>query len=214
MAKSLHVHVVDADTTRRAAVARELYANSIHAEIYESVDELIDGAPSNGAVLASADLASVDEHGLIEAMRRRARYLPVAFYSSEPSADQIVQAMLSGAIDFMEWPASQGELACRIERVARISEQVTKNEARKHAARQRVAALTTRERDVLQGLLEGESNKEMAHRLGLSPRTVEIHRANMLSRLGGRSTADAVRIGLYAGMLDDAADQWDLLREG
>lgn len=67
-------------------------------------------------------------------------------------------------------------------------------------AKRAIAALTPRQRDVLRGVLRGDSSKQIAHDLGISPRTVEIHRSSMLGRLGARTTADAVRIGIYAEM--------------
>ena len=86
--------------------------------------------------------------------------------------------------------------------MTRRGEEKARLEARKHNARKRVEMLTRRERDVLVRVVEGDSNKEIAQHLGISPRTVEIHRSGMLSRLNARSTADAVRIGLHSGLLD------------
>ena len=202
MGRRLHVHVVDSDCTRRAAIARELYGSSIHVEIYEDLDELISRAPSHGPVLVNADQPFLDEKRCVETIRQRAGCLPVAFYSAQPSPEKIVRAMLSGAIDYLQWPSSSEGLHVAVVRMAHVGEEKTRLEKRRAAARQRVEALTKRERDVLIGVAEGDSNKEIAIRLGLSPRTVEIHRGNMLSRLDARSTADAVRIGLYSELID------------
>ena len=111
MDQQLHVHVVDADSARRAAIARELYSRSIHVEIYEDLDELIDRAPSQGLVLVHADPLLFDETRFIEAIRARAGYLPVAFYSAEPSPEKIVRAMLCGAVDYMRWPSPSAPCA-------------------------------------------------------------------------------------------------------
>jgi two-component system response regulator FixJ len=86
--------------------------------------------------------------------------------------------------------------------MARDGEERTRIEKRRHAARMRVEALSQRERDVLLGVAEGDSNKEIASRLGISPRTVEIHRGNMIARLNARSTADAIRIGFCSGLIE------------
>ena len=110
--------------------------------------------------------------------------------------------MLSGAIDYIEWPRFSDGLSGIVARIARVGEERAKLEARRHGARQLVDTPTRRERDVLIRLGEGDSNKEIARHLGISPRTVEIHRSGMLSRLDARSMADAVRIGLHSGLID------------
>jgi FixJ family two-component response regulator len=198
----LLVHVVDSDCARRAALARELYGTSIHVEIYEDLDELIDRAPSQGIALVHADQSFLDEGQFIALVRERAGFLPVAFYAAAPSPEKIVRAMLSGAIDYMQWPSTSDGLKVTMLRMARVGEEKGRVEARRSAARQRVARLTTRERDVLVRVVEGDSNKEIARRLGLSPRTIEIHRGSMLARPAARSTAHAVRIGLDSGLID------------
>lgn len=201
MVERHHVHVIDPDAARRAKIARELYSPSIHAEIYESVEELVDRAPTHGSLLI-ADQDSADPEESIEALWSRNSYLPVAFYSENPSPQKIVKAMLSGALDYLEWPFSAEALDRSVKRLQKQGEQAAKVARRKAEARQLVATLTRRERDVLEGLLEGESNKGIAKKLGLSPRTVEIHRANMMARLNAQSTSDAARIGIYAGLGD------------
>lgn len=196
-----YVHVVDPDGPRRAKIARELYARSIHAEIYESVDELVSRNPTHGTLLI-ADQEPADAGESLEAIRAQNGYLPVAFYSENPSPQRIVRAMLSGALDYLDWPFSSDALDNSVNRLRRHGEQFARVERRKAEARKLVASLTPRERDVLEGLLEGESNKGIAKKLELSPRTVEIHRSNMMSRLNAQSTSDAVRIGIYAGLGD------------
>jgi two-component system response regulator FixJ len=196
-----HVHVIDPDPARRARIARELYSPSIHAEIYENVEELLDRAPAHGSLLI-ADQEPVDAGESLEELWSQCSYLPAAFYSEDPSPQRIVKAMLSGALDYLEWPISPEALVRSVSRLQRQGEQVARIARRKAEARQVVTTLTPRERDVLEGLLEGESNKGIANKLGLSPRTVEIHRANMMARLNAQSTSDAVRIGIYAGLGD------------
>jgi len=152
--------------------------------------------------LLIADHEAGDAEESLEVIRAQNGYLPVAFYSENPSSQKIVSAMLSGALDYLDWPFSPEALDRSVDRLRRHGEKFARVERRKAEARQLIATLTPRERDVLEGLLEGESNKEMAKRLGLSPRTVEIHRANMMTRLAAQSTSDAVRIGIYGGLGD------------
>lgn len=201
MAVRHHVHVIDRNPARRARIAHELYSPSIHAEIYESVEELLLRAPTQGSLLI-ADDEPAETEGSLEELWSQSNYLPAAFYSEHPSPQRVVEAMLSGALDYLEWPFSSETLDRSVLRLVRQSDQTARTMRRKTEARRLVAALTPRERDVLMGLLEGESNKGIALKLGLSPRTVEIHRANMMARLNAQSTSDAVRIGIYAGLED------------
>ena len=110
--------------------------------------------------------------------------------------------MRSGALDYLQWPFTPEALSDNVVSLARLGEEAAGTPGRKAAARRRADRLTQRERDVLRGLIHGNSNKETAVALGISPRTVEIHRGNMMARLNARSTGDAVRMGLEAGLAD------------
>ena len=201
MANYFPVHVVDFDSSRRASIAHELYSRRLHAEIYEDIDELIARCPTEGAILI-ADGGTSDFEGSLETVRSCSGYLPVAFFSADPTPQMIVKAMLSGSLDYLQWPFSAGALEAAIVRFQQQDEQPAKDARRKADARQLVETLTRREGDVLEGIVAGQSNKENAQRLGISPRTVEIHRGNMMTRLNAQSVSDVVRIGLYAGMGD------------
>lgn len=197
MIKSNRVHVVDQDCGRRAKLARLLYQSGFHAEIYETFDELMQLSPAEGVVLINDD-GSIDLKTQLDAMRIQARSLPIAMFSSRLSAKKIVQAMSSGALDYFAWPCSSEALVDTVDHVSEMGERKARAERRRAQALHLVRCLTPRESDVLKALLEGASNKEMAQEFGISPRTVEIHRGNMMARLDARSVADAVRIGLYA----------------
>lgn len=208
-----YVHIVDFDCARRAQIARELYEQAIHAEIYETLDELIDSAPSRGCVLINADRPSVDEEDAVERIAARIGHLPVAFFSASPQADRIVKAVLAGALDYLQWPGAEGALKKRIEQLAEAGCEKARTEQRRREAQRRIAALSPREREVLRGVIEGGSNKQIALALGISPRTVEIHRGNMMTRLHARSAAEAVRIGIQGGLADSippSRPAWDV----
>jgi len=197
-----YVHIVDSDSSRRALIARQLYERSFHAEIYEDAEELVSQSPLKGALLLNADDENCDVDTLIETHVSSESYLPVALFSANPSPQKIVRAMLSGALDYLQWPLSADALRDSIVRLTRLGEARGRVERRKVEARKLVESLTSRERDVLHGIVSGGSNKFIAGNLGISVRTVEIHRRNMMSRLNAQSTSDAVRIGLYAGLGD------------
>lgn len=198
--QEIRVHVIDPESTRRAEVARLLYSSGLHAEIYEGLWEFLERVPVDGVVLVFSSSVAAEMDEVSELLRRKAMHLPFAFYASAPNVEDVVRAMKSGASAFLEWPFE----------LKRLREVV--GEIQKHAARERrvasriaeaaklVARLSPRERDVLKGLLNGDTNKDIARQYGISPRTVEIHRSNLMKKLKARSTADAVRVGIYAGL--------------
>ena len=193
MIERSYVHIVDSDSSRRALIASRLYERCFHAEIYEDLDELVNQSPLKGALLVNADDESFDLDSLIETLLSNESYVPVAFFSTDPSPEKIVRAMLSGALDYLQWPLSADALKDSVVRLTRLGEARAKVERRKAEARKLVESLTPRERDVLNGIVAGGSNKDIASQLGISVRTVEIHRGNMMSRLSARSTSDAVQ---------------------
>lgn len=126
--------------------------------------------------------------------------MPIAMYSSEPDLAKVVEAMLSGALDYLEWPFEPADLETAIGRIAKRSAQAARLERKRAAAQKLVADLSRREREVLIRLADGKANRAMAEDLGISPRTVEIHRSNMMKKLNAGTSADAVRVALYAGL--------------
>ena len=126
--------------------------------------------------------------------------LPVVFYSMERHIEQVIRAMILGAVDYLEWPIASHKIntleAGVVER-AKLRSREMKN---RFDANQLVSKLSPRERETLTLLTKGSSNKAIAEKLDISPRTVEIHRASAFRKLNAESTADAVRIGVYAGL--------------
>ena len=200
MSGATYVHIVDQDTGRRAQLASQLYGSKIHAEIYESIEEFIDCALTRGVVLISDEPHQADLESAIEAMQMEIGYVPVALYSPSPNPREIIEAMSWGVLDYLQWPCSTADLICAVRRLVDAGEHMGRRERRYAKAQKLIRLLTGREMDVLKCLVSGASNNEIASRLGISPRTVEVHRANMMRRLNARSVADAVRIGLYAGL--------------
>lgn len=196
------VHVIDTDVRRRARVSRELNAFSIHTEIYEDIREFLEVAPNSGVILA-ANSAEAGVLRLCEIIEEHGLYLPIVGFAEEPSTEEVVEAMISGAAGFLRWPFGNSELVATLNRISQDREQRLRRERMITQAKARVAALSPRERDVLTALIAGLSNKQIAQVLGISPRTVEIHRSNMMTKLQAQSVADAVKTGLYAGLDED-----------
>lgn len=201
-----HIHIIDSDLRRRARVSHELLRLNLHAEIYENVDEFSSQAPKSGLIFAADNAIGESPIEIIELLEAKGRRLPIAMYSEAPSPEKIVKAMLDGALDYLQWPFDPALLDNAIERLTVEGERRAQQYVRRAKARALIDELSPREMDVLNSLVNGNANKETAQELGISPRTVEIHRGNMMRKLNARSPSDAVRLALYAG-LDDAKDE-------
>jgi FixJ family two-component response regulator len=207
MLQLYHVHLVDKFPARRALFAREVIACGMHAEIYDSIEELrsvssIRGVAHlrRGAILVSDD-EGIDIHSSIHALREMECYLPVIAFSTErPCSRRIVAAIQGGALDYMSFPEDLPVLGERIADVSARARQLAHRQERRVQARNRIAQLTERERQVLYFTIEGATSKETAAQLGLSPRTVEVHRAAILQKLGVATSAAAIGLGIAAGM--------------
>lgn len=195
-----HIHVIDPDFRRRARISHELMQRDFHAEIYEDLEEFGARIPDDGAVFAIDDPARCDARELIEILEGTGRRLPVAMYSDECSPEKIVNAMLEGALDYLQFPFEAKLLDRAVERLSSEGERRAERDRRRADAKAAVEELSTRELEVLASMVQGNSNKEIAQELGISPRTVEIHRGNMMRKLRARSTSDAIRLAVYAGL--------------
>lgn len=194
------VHLVDRDSRRRARLSYVLAGTRYQAQVYESLEELTRFRPSEGLVLANDDDIEVALPALKSALRQGGTDLPIALYSSRHDTERIVEAVFSGALDYLVWPIESDDLEAAFERISQRIAQSGGALAKEAAAHRKVETLSGREREVLALLVEGSSNREMGKALGISVRTVEIHRANLFRKLEAKSTAEAVAIGIYAGV--------------
>ena len=169
-----------------------------HAEIYENLDELIGAEPSQGVILMK-DMSD-DAEAMLSRLQARDVWLPVILFSDRPTPSGIVRAVHRGATDYLAWPFAEDELMDSVSYCEQFQEERGTAIARRQRARLLVEQLSNRERDVLQYLIDGHSNKSMAQAFGLSPRTVEDYRFSLIQRLGVASTSAAIRIGLEGGL--------------
>jgi FixJ family two-component response regulator len=200
-----HIHVIDPDSRRRARIAFELAHRNLHAEIYENLKEFASRIPDDGAIFVADEPGCCNPGDLRTILDRLGSPLPVAVYAAEPSAQRIVDAMLQGALDYLQWPFDPKLLETAIARLSCEGERRAFRAQRGASAKAAIDHLSVREHEVLELMVEGDSNKEIGRRLGISPRTVEIHRGNMMRKLNARSPSDAVRLAMYAGL--DAAKE-------
>ena len=191
------LHIVAASSRTRAELARIGFALGHHAEVYSDPSELLHRPPEDGIIIAT------DEPGegvgrIMRSLARRGLWLPVVALSEHPRPRLIVAAMKEGALDYISLPLKVERLSAALARIARDAIAYSRARRRMIAARSRIASLSKREREVLDWLAEGRSNKMIARELGISPRTVEIHRANMMAKLGASHSAAAIRLRVEA----------------
>ena len=194
------VHLVDDDEAIRRSVGFMLKTSGYHVRTYESGVELLKGAPNlePGCILLDIRMPGMDGIEVQTALHDKGVTLPVIIMTGHGDVSLAVQAMKAGAVDFIEKPFEKAVLLSAIDHGVERLRKSTADVDRADEAAVRLQALTPREREVLDGLAKGLPNKTIAYDLGISPRTVEIHRANVMSKLGVRSLSEALRIAFAA----------------
>ena len=195
------VHVIDDDDAMRDSLAFMLQMNGYRPLAYESADVFLAGLTDRaaGCVLADVRMPGTSGIELARLMKNRGFGLPVVIMTGHGDIPLAVEAMKAGAIDFVEKPFSDLVLLAAVRTALDQTTGGDDGRARREAA-ERVAALSPRERDVLAGVVAGKPNKIIAFELGISNRTVEIYRANMMTKTGARNIADLMRTAMAAGM--------------
>ncbi|NRP75356.1 Response regulator protein TmoT [Ensifer psoraleae] len=203
------VHIVDDDPSFRTAVGRLLSASGFRVALYESGDQFLAQLPNGepGCVLLDLGLPGLSGLELQERLAEKAPLVPIVFLTGQGDIKASVRAMKAGAEDFLEKPASREALLEAVERALRRGETQRLEQDRKHALRARLGNLTPREREVFGLIVRGKLNKQIAHALGTSERTVKAHRHNVMEKLGARSLAETVSIAERLGLVDPSADQ-------
>jgi len=200
MTNGTSLFLVDGDVRRRAAISHLLSGSDIHVEPFEDASELIARWPKAGLLLVHDDGRSIA--ALLAQMGRSGQWLPVIGFAQAPETRMVVRAVLDGAIDYIAWPFSREEIGHVVSEAEAKAETFGSAKLREALARSRVDRLTKREREVLAGVAGGLSNRMIGEKLSISPRTVEIHRANMLTKMGANHTSEAIRIAIEAALVD------------
>ena len=195
-----NIFLVDGDFRRRAAISHCLAGSPIHVEPFEDSAELVARWPRTGLLLVHDDGRAIRD--LLAHMGNCGQWLPMIGFAESPATRRVVQAVLDGAIDYIAWPFTGEEMSAVMSEAEVKAESFGSAKLREALARSRVDRLTRREREVLQGVAGGMSNRMIGEKLSISPRTVEIHRANMLTKMGANHTSEAIRIAIEAAMVD------------
>ncbi|WAJ27201.1 response regulator FixJ [Antarcticirhabdus aurantiaca] len=194
------VHVIDDDKAVRRSIAFLLAASDIPARIYESAQGFLDVLEPDaaGCVLCDVRMPGMDGIELLQALRARGIAMPFVVMTGHADVAMAVRAMKGGAMDFIEKPFEEGALLAVLSKGLEQGTADSERARRKGALGERLRRLTPRERQVLERIAAGKPNKIIAHELGLSPRTVEVHRANLMDKMEARNASDLVAIFLEA----------------
>jgi two-component system response regulator FixJ len=201
------IHLVDDDEAIRRSAGFMLKTSGFQVKVYASGVEMLKDAKgiTPGCILLDVRMPGMDGLQVQKELQERGIRYPVIVMTGHGDVGVAVQAMKAGAVDFIEKPFEKAVLLSAIEEGFSRLEQSGKSQARAEDARVRLQALTRRERDVLEGLVRGHPNKTIAYDLNISPRTVEIHRANLMTKLEVASLSEALRIAFAAGLGDPPA---------
>lgn len=195
------LHVIDDDAGLRDALAFLLDVNGVNARFYESGNAFLTALPVEaGCLLTDIRMPGITGLELVRELKNRGVDLPVIVMTGHGDIPLAVEAMKAGVVDFIEKPFSDDVLIAAIRAAFERLKDGVEPDAARLAAEERLAPLSPRERDVLTGVVEGKLNKVIAYELEISPRTVEIYRANLMSKTGARNVAELMRIALAAGL--------------
>ena len=198
------VHVVDDDEAMRDSMAFLLRAENFQVQTYADAADFLTALPQIkvGCVVTDVRMPGMSGIELLQRLRELKVSLPVIVVSGHGDVPLAVEAMKTGALDFIEKPFDD-DVFLRAVRTALGAQAVdSQRQAQKATINSRLESLSNREREVLEGLVAGHPNKTIAYDLGISPRTVEIYRANVMEKMQARSLSDLVRMALVGGLLE------------
>jgi two-component system response regulator FixJ len=207
MSPSGRVYVIDDDPAMRDSLDFLLDSAGFNVRLFDSAQIFLNELPNLAIGCVVTDIRMPDMDGM-ELLRQlnsisNARRLPVIVMTGHGDIPLAVEAMKLGALDFLEKPFEDERLIGMIETALSENESGAKGEAIKADMAARVASLTQRERQVMQGLVTGQSNKVIAREYDISPRTVEVYRANVMTKMQAGSLSELVRFAIRAGVLED-----------
>jgi len=196
------VHIVDDEDAIRRSAGYMLKTSGYAVETWQSGTAFLKEVRhvEYGCILLDVRMPDIDGLDVQHALAERGITMPVVIMTGHGDIGIAVRAMKAGAVDFLEKPFEKAVLLSAIEDAFERIAATDGASARAAEAEIILGSLTAREREVLDGLAQGLPNKTIAYDLGISPRTVEVHRANVMTKLDVRSLSDALRIAFAAGM--------------
>jgi two-component system response regulator FixJ len=202
MSNNAVVHLIDDDEAVRRALAFLLGTAGLAVRIYESASVFLEKcqSPQEGCIVSDVRMPGIDGLELLRQLKQRGAAIPVIIMTGHADVPLAVRAMREGAVDFIEKPFADDVLLSAIEAALHRRKTMDRMEDDLAPIRLRLTKLSGREKQVLNGLLAGHPNKTIAYDLGLSPRTVEVHRANLMTKMAASSLSELVRMAMLAGV--------------
>jgi two-component system response regulator FixJ len=197
------VHVIDDDEALRESLAFLLGTAHLEVRTYESATAFLDALPraEPGCIITDVRMPGLSGVELLRRLKSLEAAFPVIVITGHGDVPLAVEAMKLGAADFFEKPFEDDALLVAVQSALGRREHDARRAAEKAETFQRIASLSARERQVLEGLVAGNPNKTIAFDLGISPRTVEIYRANVMTKMKATSLSNLVRMALLGGLL-------------
>jgi len=198
------VHVIDDDEAVRQSLTFLLKTAGLAVTSYDSATAFLRALPQikSGCVVTDVRMPDVSGIDLLRRLREVQSHLPVLVITGHADVPLAVEAMKFGAFDFLEKPFNDDAIVDAVKAALNRQGTETKRDTDRAEIVERLATLSNRERQVLEGLVAGHPNKTIAFDHGISPRTVEIYRANLMSKMQATSLSDLVRMALIGGILE------------
>ena len=196
------VHVIDDDEAVRQSIEFLLGTSGITARTYDSVSAFLNALPTidSGCIITDVRMPGISGIDLLRRLGEMRIKMPVIVITGHGDVPLAVEAMKIGAIDFLEKPFADDLLLASVQAALNRSQENAARDAERAEVQARLATLTNREREVLEGLVVGKPNKVIACDLAISPRTVEIYRANVMTKMQATSLSELVRMALVVGV--------------
>ena len=199
------VYVIDDDEAMRDSLNFLLDSADFKVTLFETALAFLDALPGLefGCVVSDVRMPGLDGIELLKRMKAGHSTFPIVIMTGHGDVPLAVEAMKLGAVDFLEKPFEDDRLVGMIETAIQQAEPAARSEALTQDIAARVASLSPRERQVMDGLIAGLSNKLIARDYDISPRTIEVYRANVMTKMQANSLSELVRLAMRAGLLND-----------
>ena len=199
------VYVIDDDEAMRDSLNFLLDSANFNVTLFETALRFLEALPGLefGCGVSDVRMPGLDGIELLKRMKADQSKFPIVIMTGHGDVPLAVEAMKQGAVDFLEKPFEDDRLIGMIEAAIRQAEPNLKSEALTQDIAARIASLSPRERQVMNGLIAGLSNKLIARDYDISPRTIEVYRANVMTKMQANSLSELVRLAMRAGLLSD-----------
>ena len=202
---SRNVYVIDDDEAMRDSLNFLLDSAGFAVTLFETAQQFLDALPrlAFGCVVSDVRMPGIDGLELLKRLKALRSGFPIVVMTGHGDVPLAVEAMKLGAMDFLDKPFEDERLIAMIETALRHAEPAAKSDAVAQDIAARIASLSPRERQVMEGLVAGLSNKLIAREYDISPRTIEVYRANVMTKMQANSLSELVRFAMRAGLVKD-----------